>query len=144
MFKNIVVPIDLLDNCSRSQSVMSSALKMVSDFHSKIHIINVIPNFGIQMLEDYLPRNWIREQKNVSLKKLKNIVNNSIYDNSVEVEYYVSRGVIYDEVIRYSEQVNADLIMVLAIRPQLGNYMLGSNASKIVRHSSISVLVIRE
>ena len=44
----------------------------------------------------------------------------------------------------YSEKVNADLIMLTAVRPQFKDYMLGPNASKIVRHSSISVMVVRD
>ena len=62
----------------------------------------------------------------------------------VDITCHIGRGAIYDEVIKYSEAINADLIMISAVRPQLRDYMLGPNASKIVRHSSISVLVIRE
>ena len=62
----------------------------------------------------------------------------------MDVDYYIGRGAVYDEVIKYSENENADLIIISAVRPQLRDYMLGPNASKIVRPSSISVMVVRD
>ena len=102
-----------------------------------------MPDFGMRVLEEYLPRNWMRDQK----EKYKTIFEELIekyVPEGVEVEFSIGRGAIYDEIINYSEKVNADLIMLSAVRPQFKDYMLGPNASKIVRHSSISVMVIRE
>ena len=62
----------------------------------------------------------------------------------IKVEKFVGRGHIYDEIINYANNVNADLLIVPSIRPQLKDYMLGPNVSKIVRHAKISVLVVRE
>jgi nucleotide-binding universal stress UspA family protein len=62
----------------------------------------------------------------------------------IEVELHIGRGAVYDEIIQYANEVKADLIIISAVRPQLRDYMLGPNASKIVRHSGVSVLVVRE
>ncbi|MFV9897278.1 universal stress protein, partial [Rickettsia conorii] len=53
-------------------------------------------------------------------------------------------GAVYDEIIKHSNEIKADLIIISAVRLQLKDYMLGPNASKIVRHSDISVLVVRD
>jgi nucleotide-binding universal stress UspA family protein len=90
-----------------------------------------------------LPKNWINDQKAKYNKQLQDLV--SLYiPEEIMVKCYIGRGAIYDEVINYSNKVNADLIILSAVRPQLRDYMLGPNASKIVRHSSVSVLVVRE
>jgi nucleotide-binding universal stress UspA family protein len=142
MFKNIVVPIDLADKNS-FKIVLPTALKFVRMFGSKLHLIYVMPDFGLRMVEDYLPRYWMNDQKSKYNKLFDEIIKNMV-PADVTVEFHISRGAIYDEVINYSEKLNADLIMLSAVRPQLKDYMLGPNASKIVRHSSISVMVVRD
>jgi universal stress protein F len=142
MFKNIVIPVDLSDKQS-IKAVFPSALNFVNAFDSKIHLVHIMPDFGMKIMEDYLPRNWMKDQKGKYRDLFAELIVKYIPEG-VEVEYHVGRGAIYDEVINYSEKVNADLIMLSAVRPQFKDYMLGPNASKIVRHSSISVMVVRD
>lgn len=142
MFKNIIIPVDLSDKES-IKVVLPAALNFVNAFGSKLHLVHIIPSFGMKMVEEYLPRHWMRDQKEKYNKLFDGLVKNFIPED-VEVLFHIGRGAIYDEIINYSEKVEADLIILSAVRPQLKDYMLGPNASKIVRHSSISVLVIRD
>ena len=142
MFNNIVIPIDLSDKQS-VKAVFPPALNFVSAFGAKLHLIHIMPDFGMKVLEDYLPRNWMKDQKDKYNTLFKSLIEKYI-PKEIDVEFYIGRGAIYDEVLNYSEKINADLIMLSAVRPQLKDYMLGPNASKIVRHSSISVMVIRD
>lgn len=142
MYKNIVIPVDLADK-NNVKSIFSPALNFVSAFGSKIHLVYIIPDFGIKMVEDYLPRQWMTDQKQKYIKQVEDLIAKFI-PTEIKVEYYIGRGAIYDQVISYADKVEADLIIVSAVRPQLRDYMLGPNASKIVRHASVSVLVVRE
>jgi nucleotide-binding universal stress UspA family protein len=142
MFKNIVIPVDLSDKQS-IKAVFPPALNFVNAFGAKIHLVHIMPDFGMKVMEDYLPRNWMKDQKGKYKELFADLIAKYI-PADVEVEFTVGRGAIYDEVINFSEKVNADLIMLSAVRPQFKDYMLGPNASKIVRHSSISVMVIRD
>tara|TARA_B110000503_G_scaffold36600_1_gene59850 strand:+ start:50 stop:478 length:429 start_codon:yes stop_codon:yes gene_type:complete len=142
MFKNIIIPVDLSDKES-IKVIFPAALNFVNAFGSKLHLVHIIPSFGMKMVEEYLPRHWMRDQKEKYNKLFDGLVKNFIPED-VEVLFHIGRGAIYDEIINYSEKVEADLIILSAVRPQLKDYMLGPNASKIVRHSSISVLVIRD
>ena len=142
MFKNIIIPVDLSDKES-IKVVLPAALNFVNAFGSKLHLVHIMPNFGMKMIEEYLPRYWMRDQKDKYNKLFDGLVKNFIPED-VEVLFHIGRGAIYDEIINYSEKVEADLIILSAVRPQFKDYMLGPNASKIVRHSSISVLVIRD
>jgi nucleotide-binding universal stress UspA family protein len=142
MFKNIIIPVDLSDKES-IKVVLPAALNFVNAFGSKLHLVHIMPSFGIKMVEEYLPRHWMRDQKDKYNKLFDGMVEKFIPEG-VEVAFHIVRGAIYDEIINYSEKVEADLIILSAVRPQLKDYMLGPNASKIVRHSSISVLVIRD
>lgn len=142
MYKKIIVPLDLADKQS-TKAVMAPALELVKAFGSELHLINIIPDFGIKLVYDYLPKNWVSDQQIKHTKQLQDITKLYI-PQEIEAKHYVGRGAIYDEVINYSSKVGADLIIISAVRPQLRDYMLGPNASKIVRHSLISVLVVRE
>lgn len=142
MFANIVVPIDLSDK-QNFKLVLEYAMSFVQSHNSKLHFIHVMPDFGMKVLEDYLPRNFTQKQRAKNKQQLEEIIKKYIPEN-VEIETIIGRGAVYDEVINYSEKINADLIMLSAVRPQFKDYMLGPNASKIVRHSSISVMVVRD
>lgn len=144
MFKQIVIPVDLADKDSIalvSKTALSFA-KASSDV--SLHFIHVMPDFGMKMVEDYLPRNWIKDQKDKFIKQIQDLVGQYILNNdSTKIYYHITRGAIYDEVIQYANKIQADLIIISAVRPQLKSYMLGPNASKIARHADISVLVVR-
>lgn len=142
MFKNIIIPIDLSDKKS-SKVVFPPALNFANAFGSKLYLVHIMPDFGMKVMEDYLPRNWMKDQKHKYELLFQELIHQYI-PTGIKVEFMIGRGAIYDEVINFSETINADLIMLSAVRPQLKDYMLGPNASKIVRHSAISVMVIRD
>ena len=51
---------------------------------------------------------------------------------------------IYAEILRVAEEAEADLIVVGSHRPAMKDYLLGTNAARVVRHARCSVLVARE
>ena len=142
MFKNIIIPIDLSDKPS-IKAILPKALSFANIFNAKLHFVYIIPDFGIKMIADYLPKNWATDQQEKYQAQMTELIKQQI-PADIEIVFHIGRGAIYDEIIQYASDVKADLVIISAVRPQLRDYMLGSNASKIVRHSSVSVLVIRE
>ena len=55
----------------------------------------------------------------------------------------IAQGTIYEEIIRAGDEISADLVIVAAHRPSLQDYLLGPNATRVVRHFKRSVLVVR-
>lgn len=142
MYKNIIVTVDLSEKSS-IKTILAPALSFASSINSKIHLVHIIPDFGTKMLAGYLPKNWVEHQKRKCSEQIENIISKYI-PQDMKVEYQIDRGAIYDKVIDYAGKVKADLIIVSAVHPKFKDYMLGPNASKIVRHSSVSVLVVRD
>jgi len=128
IFKNILIPIDLTNKKSM-KSILSKALVFATNFQAKLHFIYVISDFGMKMVEDYLPQNWLAEKKAKYKTQVKELIKQYVPDE-IETDYYIGSGAVYDEIIKHSNEIK--------------DYMLGPNASKIVRHSSISVLVVRD
>jgi universal stress protein G/universal stress protein F len=55
----------------------------------------------------------------------------------------VRYGVIYDEIVAQARKSEVDAIIMASAKPKFRSYFLGSNASKVVRHASCSVVVVR-
>ncbi len=48
-----------------------------------------------------------------------------------------------EEILRVAREIEADLILLAAHRPELKDFLLGPNAARVVRHFDGSVLVVR-
>ena len=82
MYKTIVVPIDLSDALS-SRLTLPVALNFVNAFGAKLHLINIIPDVGISMLEEYLPKQWMKKK----LKYKKSYYFSRTYGAYIEIEF---------------------------------------------------------
>ena len=51
---------------------------------------------------------------------------------------------IYAEILGVAEEAEADLVVVGSHRPAMKDYLLGTNAARVVRHAHSSVLVARD
>ena len=49
----------------------------------------------------------------------------------------------YHEILEEAGEIKADLIVMASHRPGFATYLMGSNATYVVRHARCSVLVIR-
>ena len=116
MYKNIVIPIDLSEKYSW-KSVVPRVLSLVTAFGAKLHLVHVIPDYGLQMVEDYLPSNWFNDQLQKSKDHIKALIDKYIPEE-IEVTTHICKGAVYDEVIQYSANVSADLIVVSAVSPE--------------------------
>ena len=142
MYKNILFPVDIMDNDSWKVGV-PVINKFVESFGSKLHLVTVVPDFGASIVAQYFSKT--AEQKimadaKASLQKFaeKHLV------KPEAAKVYVKQGGIYERIIEVAKAAKADLIVMTAHRPELKDYLLGPNAAKVVRHSNISVLVLRE
>ncbi|MFY9239756.1 MAG: universal stress protein [Roseovarius sp.] len=61
-----------------------------------------------------------------------------------EAQTHALSGTTYDQVISLSRLLDVDLILIGAHRPGFTDYLPGSNAARVVRHATTSVLVLRD
>ncbi len=107
-----------------------------------LHVITVVQNYGFGMVGEYFPKGWLKEISERSAEELERITSKYI-PKDFKVTLHVERGVIYKAILDYADKIKADLIILPASQPDRRDYLLGPNAAKIVRHSDISVLVVR-
>ena len=139
MYKEILLAVDLEDENSWRKA-LPAAVEYAKAFGSRIHVISVVPEFG--MVREYFPDDYEEKLKESVKTQLHQFTSGHI-PKDIQVQHIIAHGAIYQEIIAAAEEVNADLIIMASHRPGLANYLLGPNASRVVRHSSKSVLVVR-
>lgn len=142
MYKNILVPIDVYDENSW-MSHLPVALEMAKVFKSKLSIMTVVPDTGMALVTQYFSKDSAKKIVDETKEKLNRLVKEKVPEG-IKVQYIVSTGNVYESIIKKAKEIDADLIVISASRPELKDYLLGPNAARVVRHSDRSVLVIRD
>lgn len=140
MYKHILLPIDLNE---KKQMTLPVALEYAKQFNAQLHVMTVVPDFGMSIISQYFPGN--ADDKIIAGAKdaLHKFTAEHIPEG-IKVQHVVGQGTVYEVIIDTAARVNADLIIMGAHRPDLKDYLLGPNAARVVRHSDRSVLVVRE
>jgi nucleotide-binding universal stress UspA family protein len=141
MYKNILLAIDLNDETSCRKPLLS-AVELARTFGARLHILTVV-----REVEAILQaRATIAYQ--VIVSDLENRIDALIRRadaSDLKPNILVTHGVsIYAEILGVAEEAEADLIVVGSHRPAMKDYLLGTNAARVVRHARCSVLVARE
>ncbi len=140
MFKNILVAVDLeqdthIDNLLRVASDMANAQGV------KVHLLNVI-GAAPAIVSQYLPESY---EKMASEKIEKDLTALAAKVNLAEGAAAISVrfGGVYQEILAHAKKIGADLIIVASHKPNVGDYLLGTTAARVVRHAACSVFVVR-
>lgn len=141
MYKHILLAIDVNDEGSWSIA-LPKAVQLAKGMKSKLHIMTVIPDFGMSMLAQYVAEGVAQRLFADAEATLKAFIKKNV-PADVKAESSVAQGTIYRKIIDSAHAIKADIIIVGAHKPDLGEYLLGPNAAKVARHSDISVLVAR-
>ncbi len=143
MYKNILFPVDITEDENSWKNPLSVAIDQAKAFKAKLHIVTVVSDYGMSIVQQYFPQGSIEKVVERTKQDLQDFVTNNI-PKEIQGEQIVIKGSVYECIIKVSKNVGADLIVMSAHRPELSDYLLGPNAAKVVRHSDKSVLVVRK
>ncbi len=142
MYKKILVAVDLNDETS-SKKIVDVAVACCRTFGARLHLLSVVPDFGMSIVSQFFPDDYAQKAVDGAAASLTAFKDATVPDD-IEAHDIVANGTVYDEILATAKNIDADLIVLGANRPDLKNYLLGPNASLVVRHSSRSVLVVRD
>ena len=140
MFKKILVPIDVAEP---QGSVY--ALKIaggMAQAGGEVRLLSVLQDLPDTFLY-YVPADYEVKQDGQATK----IVSDMLVQTGLpedRTSSLIRKGDVYSEILAEAESWNADIIVIGSHRPNMATYLLGSNATKVVRHAKCSVLVVRE
>lgn len=141
MYKDILLAVDLAHLDTQTKAV-ETACEYAKAFGARLHLLTVVPDFGMSIVANYFPAGF--EEK--ALENARADLHAWSAENvpsGIEVQHMVGHGSAYREILDYREKAKCDLIIMASHRPELEDYLLGSNASKVVSHANCSVLVVR-
>ena len=142
MYKNILLAIDLNDEASCRKPLLS-AVELARTFGARLHILTVV-----REVEAILEARAATIAYEVIVSDLENRIAALIRRadaSELKPNILVTHGAsIYAEILAVAEDADADLVVVGSHRPAMKDYLLGTNAARVVRHARCSVLVARE
>lgn len=142
MFQHILLAIDLEDKGSW-EKVVPEATNYASKFGSIIHIMTVVPNFGMSIVGSFFPKEHEGKMLEDAKTRLHAFAKQHI-PAGISVQHIVGHGTAYEEILRMQKKLKCDLIIMGAHRPKMQDYLLGPNAARVVRHAECSVMVVRD
>ena len=142
MFNEILLPIDLGDPGS-SNKALSMAVDLGRGAGAKLHVLAVVPGMGMSIISQYFPEDFEEKSLAGAAQQLDDYIGANI-PSDIATQAIVANGTIYEEILRVAAETGSDLIVMTSQRPELKDYLLGPNASRVVRHANCSVLVVRD
>jgi nucleotide-binding universal stress UspA family protein len=142
MYKDILIPVDISQESSWKKA-LPTAVEYAKAFGARLHVMTVVPDFGMTIVAEYFPREYERNALGDANQRLHEFVKAHV-PQEVPVQHIIAHGAIYDEILKTARTIGADLIVMAAHRRGLSGYLIGANADRVMRHADHSVLVVRD
>jgi len=140
IFKRVMACIDLGDE-ETSIRVLNAAMETVSG-DDTLHLVCVVPDFGMSIVSSFFPADHEGKVIEKTAEALREFADKNV-PKGTRLQHIISHGNIYEEILATAKKVEVDLIVIGSHRPKIEDYLLGPNSSRVVRHASQSVLVVR-
>lgn len=140
MFKRILVAIDL-EFGDDNHRILQAAREAAEADGADLHLVSVVAA-APALVSQFLHENYEQLASGQAAAELASL-GDGLDLKTGKVSSSVRFGVVYEEVIAAAESLQADLIITGAYKPHVTDFLLGTNAARVVRHASCSVLVVR-
>lgn len=136
MYKSILVPI-ALDHSGRSRPAIEAARALLEPEGTitLLHVIEEIPTYA----STYIPDSVFEQNRKEAETKLDLMASEIGVASKASVVWGHAASTILD----YARDNAADCIVIASHRPGLQDYFLGSTASRVVRHATCAVHILR-
>ena len=142
MFNNVLYPIDLQAGQACHQA-LPYVISQVRAWQADLCLMTVIPGFGMPWVATYFPEGAEQSALDETRERLTKYIKENV-PSDVAVTSLVCEGSAYEEILREADARKSDLIIIPSQdRSGVERFLLGSTASKVVRHAPCSVLVLR-
>jgi nucleotide-binding universal stress UspA family protein len=140
MFKNFLVAVDL-EHDTHIDDLLRVASDMANAQGAKVHLLHVI-RAAPAVVSQFLPKSYETMASERIEKDLTTLAAKVDLDEGAAA-ISVRFGDVYQEILAHAKKIDADLIIVASHKPNVGDYLLGTTAARVVRHATCSVFVVR-
>ncbi|PJI86223.1 nucleotide-binding universal stress UspA family protein [Yoonia maricola] len=144
MTGTVLAAIDLA-HPENHHKILHEAQVMAAQRGASMSVVTVIPDFGMSIVGTYFEEGAEQRALKDAAKTLHEAVTKVLgADADKQIKHVVCHGVAYEQILATAKKFDAVLIVMAAHRPEFRDYLLGPNAARVVRHSTCSVLVLRD
>jgi nucleotide-binding universal stress UspA family protein len=141
--KRILFPTDFMEG---SKEAIPYAIDLAKKYGARLYLIHVIhdvtqatglyvPHVAVDELFKSMYQEAEKQIKKAYLEELRGFE---------DVQYDILRGIPYEEITKYAEKNEIDLIVIATHgRKGLDRLFFGSTAEKVVKHAKCPVLTVR-
>ena len=142
MYNTIIMPVDVFEMALGDKAIRHA--EFLAGESGIIHLLHVVPGSASLTMTRFAAdlRRFEEHLYNESLTRLKTMVDHFSIDPS-RIKLHVREGSVRDEVNDLAAELKADVIVIGSRNPSISTHLLGSNASSVIRHAHIPVMVVR-
>ena len=142
MYSCILATVDLNHEASW-RAALPAAAELARGSGAALHVTTVVPDFGSAIVASQFPPDFERKALQDAEARLEALVAEVLPDDLPRT-LHLEHGSIRTHILERAKDVGADLIVIASHQPDhVRELLVGSHADWIVRHSPISVLVVR-
>lgn len=142
MFGTVLLAVDPTHEESW-EIALPRAVEIVRASSGTLHLLAVVPDFGVTMVASYFPPGFEKEALDRALEDLQAFAEKHVPED-VRREVHVGHGHVPEQVLAAADRTGAELIVMASHPPdRLRTFLVGSYADKVVHRAHVSVLVVR-
>ena len=142
MYKTIIMPVDVFEMALSDKAVRHAEFLAQQD--GVIHLLHVLPGSASFTMSRFTAdlRRFEEHLQHEAETRLQTMVSHFSIDPS-RIKLHVRFGSVRDMVNELASEINADVVVIGSRNPSISTHLLGSNASSVIRHAHIPVMVDR-
>jgi len=142
MFNSVLLTIDLSYEKSW-QKALPQAVELVRASKGVLHLVSIVPDLGTPMLESFFPQDFEHKAIEAANEALMELAKQEVPED-VTVKLHLAFGKIHEKILAAVDETDCDLVIMASHKPdRVREFLVGSNADRVVRRSPVSVLVVR-
>lgn len=141
VFKKILLPVDLAHE-EQIEEQIKVAVAIANNEEAEIHMLYVDQSLIHRAGYPHLSKKNVMDHQGDAVKKIDVFLNK--LPKNLKGGSLCREGTAHDQIVETAEELGVDAIILMAQKPGISSYFIGSNAERVVRHAHCSVFVIRE
>jgi nucleotide-binding universal stress UspA family protein len=138
----ILTAIDLTAEASW-KIALPKAVELARQNNAALHILYVVPDPGAAMLAEYFPADFAQQSIARAASDLEALVASEV-PADLGAKVHLRNGRVHEEILAAITETGADLVVMASHAPdRVREFLVGSEADRVVRRSPVSVYVVR-
>ncbi|MEZ5912250.1 MAG: universal stress protein [Paracoccaceae bacterium] len=122
---------------------LPTAIALTESSGATLHVLSVVPDFGSPLVAAEFPEGYQERALSAAKAKLETMRGGEV-PWPLKTVSHVGIGKVHEVILDHVRSTGADLVVMASHAPdRVREFLVGSQADRVVRRSPVSVLVVR-